>query len=168
MKIQVLWLKKPYDYCDTSLTPELLEKGSKNMYHAFLDLACYKLIQDDVHYILEFDVAEHFNSVLQLSWSVLEEIRRQAYPNSYGNVRASRRFVDAGEGQRIVEQFNALLATLDKVQDNLRESEQNHVVLRGLIGKAAERLKKTRSDKMSSIVGGKLHQIRIDLERLAE
>lgn len=80
--------------------------------------------------------------------------------------------VGAGMSHVLTRYLNKLLVVLDGKQDEmrgeLRKSKQKCARLIAGITSAAKDLKATRSDRISSFVGGKIRDIRLYLEGLAQ
>lgn len=162
-KIQVTWSRnKSID----DLTPDLLEKYSAQLRVAY-DLHCCEIPDcDNDHWILTF-AAPTFEQTLSLSNAVLDDIRYQAHPMSgFGNVKASRRVV-ASTADEPIKELNIMLTAFDKAQNELKASKWENGEIKQAMAKAAMDIKDTRSDKLSPLVGGKLRNIRMRLERLA-
>jgi len=102
---------------------------------------------------------------------ISEDYARELYTTGckYSAANPVRQFI--GEDTQAMRDLNRLLLVLDRKADEehqkLRKSQQKCEDLLKGIAIAAKNLKKTRSDQISSIAGGKLHQIRLYLERLA-
>lgn len=158
-KIQVKWLKNA---SVASLTPDLLAKCSFPLRNA-ASLQCYSVNSDDAYWMVVF-ASKHIDVNLWLSEGLLEDINEQAHPMSgFGNVQASRQFLDSEEGEPMIEELNTLLRAIDQRTNKLKESEQKFKELTSSVQQVAKDLKKTRSD----FISGKVRDARCRLEYLA-
>lgn len=159
LNIQVSWVKgNNEDVAD--LSPLRLAQCS-NAFANGLSMDRFDVSSDDKCWILTFKGPD-LQTMLISSRSIIEVIRYQAHPMSgFGGVGALREFV--GDDQATVAELNIVLTALDKAQNELEASEIRRRDLKEEVKKAAQNLKKTRSDFFSS----KIQAVRKNLEALA-
>lgn len=172
MKIQVSWLH------GTDITPNLLAcSGDREEFMKYLSrdgtTSCFvrescDITEDRERWVMTFSVPD-VTTALSVSGRLMsrlryyEENRPRLAPPAEAN--PLRQFVGGCEGDQ-VNDLNQLLSELDQTRRYARQlfHDQNELV-RG-IEHATEDLKKTRSDFMSGLVGGKIRAVRLALERL--